>query len=171
MFTGGAGASAMVGPAPGAMIGAFAYAVWGWNRAPAWSPSISFGAAHLERNGVVAVGGIASFTLDTLQVEVCPLWLGVERRVSGRACASGSAGYLTTRGSQTVDPEVHRSPFTSFGGSAALTFLPVWRVEIEATAGFGFPLQRYIYQFQPGVFHQVAAVSLVGGLGVGIRFL
>lgn len=171
LLMGGVGAIALVGPAPSAMVGGAAYAVWGWNRASLWSPSISVRAAHLERNGVVAVGGIASFTLDALQVEVCPLWLGLERRVSARACASGSTGYLTARGSHTIESEVHRSPFTSFGSSAALTFVPVWRVEIEATAGFGFPLQRYVFQFQPGVFHQVAAVSLVGGLGVGLRFL
>jgi hypothetical protein len=166
----GVGGLAIVGPAPAAMAGESVYAAWGWNRNSFWSPVVALTASHAERNGFATTGGTADFTLDSLQFELCPISLGLQGRLGVRACGMGVAGQLAARGGQTVAAQGHTRPFGLFGGSAAVVLHPAWRVEMMLTGGVGVPLQRYAFQFEPAVFYRASAVSLTGGLTVGVRF-
>jgi hypothetical protein len=166
----GAGGIVMGGPAPRSLPGASVYAFWGWDRNSFWSPAIIVAAGHSERNGLAFPGGTANFSLDAVRVDLCPVSVGMHRRFGARACALGMAGALAARGVQTVDAETHRRIFALFGGSLAAIYQPGWRIELVASGSLGFPLQRYAFQFEPTVFHRVEPVSLMAGLGLGIRF-
>lgn len=170
MFAAGASGIGIMGPAPGVMAGASLSVVWGWNRDSRWSPAIVLAAGHLERNGLSFPGGSADFALDALQLELCPVWFGMGRRLGARTCALGMVAALLAKGVQTLAPEAHHRLFAVVGGSVAVIYQPVRRVEIVASAGVGYPLQRYSFQFDPAVFYRVAPVAVMGGLGVGLRF-
>ncbi len=166
----GAGGIVIGGPAPLSLAGASVYAVWGWNRDSPWSPAVTLAAGHSERNGLSFPGGTANFSLDAVQLEVCPVWLGMRRRLGARACALGMMGALAVRGVQTMSPQNHRRFFALFGGSLAVIYQAASRVELVASGGFAFPLQHYAFQFEPRVFYRVETVSMMGGVGVGFRF-
>lgn len=170
IFAAGANGIGMIGPAPKVMAGAALSLVWGWDRDSRWSPAIVLVVGHLERNGLTFPGGRADFALDAVQLEVCPLWFGMGRQWRARSCALAMLGALTAKGAQTLTPASHHRLLTVVGGSVALTYQAAWRVEILASVGVGSPLQRYSFQFEPAVFHQVAPIAVMGGLGAGVRF-
>jgi hypothetical protein len=61
-------------------------------------------------------------------------------------------------------------PFGTAGGTARLGMVLGGRVELRARFGAGATLWRDAFQFSPNVFHRVASVTLVGDVGVGVRF-
>jgi hypothetical protein len=169
LLVGGASGLGIMGPTPRTLVGGSLFAVWGWDRDSLWSPAIAIAVGHSERNGLEQLGGTASFVLTAAQLEVCPVWIGMHRRLGARACALAVAGVLTAEGTQTLAPEVQRRAFALFGGSAALMYEPAWRVVLVASGGLGVPLQRYAYQFEPDVFYRAAPVAVTASLGIGLR--
>ena len=91
-------------------------------------------------------------------------------RLEVRACAAASVGRLAAQGSHTYDPRSVARPFGTAGGTVRLTVPVVWRVEVRARFGVGAALWRDAFEFTPDVFHRVASVTLVGDVGVGVRF-
>jgi hypothetical protein len=60
--------------------------------------------------------------------------------------------------------------FAAAGGTARLALLLPWRLEVRARLGAGATLWRDAFQFNPEVFHRAASVTLVGDVGIGVRF-
>ena len=60
--------------------------------------------------------------------------------------------------------------FATAGGTARLALLLPWRLEVRARLGAGATLWRDAFQFTPEVFHRAASVTLVGDVGIGVRF-
>ena len=90
--------------------------------------------------------------------------------LEARACAAGSLGRLAAEGSQTYEPASVASPFATVGGTVRLAVLFGSRVELRARFGAGATLWRDAFRFNREVFHQVASVTLVGDVGIGVRF-
>jgi hypothetical protein len=114
-------------------------------------------------------GGTARFALDVLGLDACPFRLAVSR-FEARACAAASLGRLAAEGSSTYDPATRTRSFATAGGTARLAILLPWHLEVRARIGAGATLWRYAYQFSPEVFHRAASVTLVGDVGIGVRF-
>jgi hypothetical protein len=106
--------------------------------------------------------------LDLVGLDLCPLRLAVGVEI--RACAAGSLGRLTAQGSNAYDPRSVARPFATAGGTARLSLAFGSRVEARARLGAGATLWRDAFEFSPDVFHRVASVTLVGDVGIGVRF-
>lgn len=159
----------VAGPAPTVMPGAAIEVQAALDRASLWSPAIILTLSHLWSGVRSEIGGDADFVLDLVGLEACPvrltaLWL------EARACAAGALGRLTANGSNTYDPRAVARPFGTAGGAARLGVILGSRVEIRARFGAGATLWRDAFEFSPTVFHRVASVTLVGDVGVGVRF-
>jgi hypothetical protein len=167
----GAGASfqGVSGPAPRLMLGGAVGVVAALDGESILSPGLRLTAAHYQLSGWVAAGGTADFSLDVLQLDVCPL--GIRRaRLGLRGCANATAGRLSARGYDTYAPQARARPFASLGGGAAVTLDLGAHLELEGLLGAGRPLVRDAFEFSPEVFHRVPAVTATFGLGLGLRF-
>jgi hypothetical protein len=141
----------------------------GLDRASVWSPAMMLTLAHTWSGDVVEPLGTAAFTLDLVSLDACPLRL-VVLRVEARACAAGSLGRLAAQGSRTFDPGSVARAFATAGGAARLAVPSGSRVQVRIRFGAGAPLWRDAFQFDRDVFHRVASVTLVGDVGLGVRF-
>lgn len=168
LTVGGAG-EVIAGPAPTAMPGVALEAQAALDRSSIWSPAVILTLSHAWSGVLFEANGRAAFTLDLLGLDACParvvLW-----RLEARACAAGSVGRLAAQGTYTYDPRSVARPFATAGGTVRLTVPVVWRVELRARFGAGATLWRDAFEFSPEVFHRVASVTLVGDLGMGVRF-
>jgi hypothetical protein len=160
---------AIAGPAPTLMPGAALELEAGLDRASLWSPAMMLTLAHAWSGDVVEPLGTAAFTLDLVSLDACPLRL-VVLRVEARACAAGSLGRLAAQGSRTFDPGSVARAFATAGGAARLAVPSGSRVQVRVRVGAGVPLWRDAFQFDRDVFHRVASVTLVGDVGLGVRF-
>ena len=160
---------AIAGPAPTLMPGAALELEAGLDRASIWSPAMMLTLAHTWSGDVVEPLGTAAFTLDLVSLDACPLRL-VVLRVEARACAAGSLGRLAAQGSRTFDPGSVARAFATAGGAARLAVPSGARVQFRVRFGVGAPLWRDAFQFDRDVFHRVASVTLVGDVGLGVRF-
>jgi hypothetical protein len=159
----------IAGPAPTLMPGAALELEAGLERASIWSPAMMLTLAHTWSGDVVEPLGTAAFTLDLVSLDACPLRL-VLLRVEARACAAGSLGRLAAQGSRTFDPGSVARAFATAGGAARLAVPSGSRVQVRIRFGAGATLWRDAFQFDRDVFHRVASVTLVGDVGVGVRF-
>jgi hypothetical protein len=164
-----AAAEVVRGPAPVAMPGVAVEAQAALDRSSIWSPAVILTLTHAWTNELVEPDGHAVFTLDLASLEACPLRVVVSL-LEARLCAAGSLGRLAARGSITYDPRSAARPFATAGGTIRLSVPVVWRVEIRARFGAGAALWRDAFEFSPAVFHRVDSVTLVGDLGIGVRF-
>jgi hypothetical protein len=139
------------------------------DRASLWSPAVLLTLTHAWTGELVEPGGHASFTLDLASLEACPLRVAVSV-LEARLCAAGALGRLSAQGSITYDPRSSARPFATAGGAVRLSVPVVWRVEVRARFGAGATLWRDAFEFSPAVFHRVDSVTLVGDLGIGVRF-
>ena len=71
-----------------------------------WSPAARLRWAHDWLGEWQAPGGTADFTLDSLELDICPVALGTAG-FAARACAAGLGSRIVARGSQTFSPETH----------------------------------------------------------------
>ena len=164
-----AGAGALiVGPAPTVMPGVTLEVQAAQDGASIWSPAAILTLAHVWSGALPESGGTAEFTLDLVGLDLCPLRLAVGLEI--RVCAAGSLGRLTARGSNAYDPRSVARPFATAGGTARLSLAFGSRVEARARLGAGATLWRDAFEFSPDVFHRVASVTLVGDVGIGVRF-
>jgi hypothetical protein len=168
----GASAHAISGPAPRVMPGLAIDVVVARARgtgAPLWSPAVRLRWAHDWLPDWDAPGGRAAFTLDSLELDLCPLAVGTAR-ISAWACAMTQAGRLAAQGSETFLAESHVR-FLVAPGVAALATLRLWqRVDVEASLAAGPSLVRDSFAFRPEVFYRVAAVSISGSAGLRLTF-
>jgi hypothetical protein len=161
----------LVGPAPRLMPGAALYLELGLERAGAWAPSAIWGATHVASPEISRPGGVASFSLDAVSFDACPLRLRIARLVA-RPCASALAGRLLASGSETRNPAGEmRRPFWTVGGSGILSAQLPWLLEASLRVSVGANLVRDSFSFTPEVFHEVGPATFAAslGLGVGLR--
>ena len=159
----------VAGPAPAAMPGVALEVQAALDRTSIWSPAVILTLSHVFSADLSEPDGRATFTLDLLGLDACPVRV-VLLRLEARACAAASVGRLIAQGSHTYDPRSVARPFATAGGTVRLTVPVVWRVEVRARFGVGAALWRDAFEFTPDVFHRVASVTLVGDVGVGVRF-
>ena len=160
---------AFVGPAPGVMPGVALYATVGIDRPTAWSPAVLVGATHAWRSGVEESGGTASFTLNALSLDACPLRFRAAR-LEVRPCVSLLGGGFGAHGTATENPTSEGArPFWVLGAAGEVTLALVWRLEASARVGIGANLVRDSFEFSSVVFHTVGPLTLAGSLGVGVR--
>jgi hypothetical protein len=168
-LTAGVAAAAVVGPAPTPMPGIAIEVQGALDRASILSPALVLTLSHVWSGGQMEPGGIAAFTLDLVALDACPVRVTL-LALEARACAAGSLGRLAAQGSQTYEPASVASPLATVGGTLRLAVLFGSRVELRARFGAGATLWRDAFRFNREVFHQVASVTLVGDVGIGVRF-
>ena len=168
-LTAGVAAEVVAGPAPTAMPGIALQVQGALDRPSIWSPAAILTLSHVWSGALAEAGATAEFTLDLLALDACPLRLAA-LNVEARACAAGALGRLSAQGSNTYDPRSVSRAFATAGGSALLTLVLWSRVELRARLGVGATLWRDAFEFTPEVFHRVASVTLVGDVGIGVRF-
>jgi hypothetical protein len=167
--TAAVGAAAISGPAPILMPGIALEATFALDRASALSPALVVTLAHVWSGGLKESGGTAEFTLDLVGLDACPVRL-ILLRLEARACAVGTLGRLAARGSNTYEPRSVARPFAAAGGTVRLALPLASHVEVRARFGAAATLWRDAFEFTPVVFHRVASVTLVGDVGIGVRF-
>jgi hypothetical protein len=162
-------AQMFVGPAPQVMPGVAVYALAGLERRAPWSPAILLGATHAWQSGA-ARGGMASFELDALTFDVCPLRLRLGG-IQARPCGSVLAGRFSARGTDTINaaPESRR-PFWVVGGAVVASADLFWLLEASARVAVGANLVQDSFEFTPSVFHTVPAITVAASAGVGVRW-
>ncbi len=168
-FTAAILAEAVAGPAPEVVPGPAIEIQAAFDRASILSPALALTFAHLWSDALNEDGGTAGFTLDLVGLDACPVRLGLSR-LEARVCAAGQVGRLAAQGSNTYDPRSVSRPFATAGGTVRFAILLPWRIEVRARFGVGATLWRDAFEFTPEVFHRVASVTLVGDVGIGVRF-
>ena len=163
------GGEVVSGPAPGAMYGLALTATFTMDRHSLLSPAASASVAHVWAPPFAEMGGTAAFSLDTATLDLCPVRLIVSP-LGVAACATGAYGRLSARGTETYSPRVASRPVVTAGGAMVLTVALGTRLEVRGRFGTGASLVRDSFEFTPDVFHRTASVTLVGDLGVGVRF-
>lgn len=166
----GAAASLLWGPAPNVMPGVSIFATFRWNRDSVISPAVQLRASHFWSFGYVAPGGVANFALDSGTVVLCPVWLQ-EHRLSVQLCATGEAGRLLARGTETLNGKTKARPYVALGASVAVEIEFARGIALTTFANGAAPLMRDSFQFLPAVFYEVPVVVLTAGAGVAVRFL
>jgi hypothetical protein len=157
------------GPAPAAMPGLALEVQAALDRASLWSPAVILTLSHVWSGDLAEADGHAAFALDLLGLDACPLRV-VVFRLEARACAAGALGRLSAQGSVTYDPRSVERPFATAGGALRLEVPIGSRVEVRGRFGAGAALWRDAFEFTPDVFHRVGSVTLVGDVGLGVRF-
>ena len=168
-LTPGVFVEAVAGPAPVAMPGPGAEIQAAYDRASILSPALALTFAHLWSGPLREGGGTARFTLDWIGLDACPIRLTV-LRFEARACAAAAVGRLAAEGSNTYEPRSVARAFATAGATARLALLLPWRLELRGRLGAGATLWRDAFQFTPEVFHRAASATLVGDVGLGVRF-
>jgi len=156
------------GPAPTLMPGLAVFAGWERDTGSVLSWKVQLIAARHERDTATADGG-ASFTLDLVTLNVCPVRVGAGAW-RARACAGASAGRLLVEGRDTLATQTRSRPFAAAGGAASLAVSPHPRVEVTASVEPQAALIRDQVSFGPDVFHAVPPVVLFFGLGAAVTF-
>jgi hypothetical protein len=167
------GGEVVSGPAPGAMYGVALTATFVMDRHSLLSPAASASFAHVWAPPFAEMGGTANFSLDMATLDLCPVRL-VASVLGVGACATGAYGRISARGTETYSPRVATRPLVTAGGAVILTVALGARFEVRGRFGAGASLVRDSFAFSfegtPEVFHRTASVTLVGDLGVGVRF-
>jgi hypothetical protein len=160
---------ALAGPTPGVMPGVALYASASTERWGPLSPGVFLGLSHAWRSSVEAPGGTASFFLDAVSLDACP----VRVRLSVFEvwpCASALGGRFSARGAETQNaPDERARPFWVLGGAVTANVALVWQLEASVRLGVGANLVRDSFEFTPVVFHTVAPVTVAASLGLGVR--
>ncbi len=161
---------AFFGVAPGVMPGVALYAIAGFDRPSLWSPSVALGVRHAWRSELQEPGGNASFTLDALTLDACPVrfrW----RAIQARPCGSLLFGRLVALGEQTFNPAAESlRPFWVIGGAALVTADLPARILVSARFALGANLVRDSFEFTPALFHEIPPLSAAAGVGIGMRW-
>ena len=134
-----------------------------------WTPMVRIALMHDRLDDSAAAGGHASFVLDGVELDLCPLAFSAGR-LSGAGCGMALASHLAARGFDTFAPEAHAPFLGALGAAVLLGFRLVRHVELQATLAAGPPLERDAFAFRPAVFFRVAPVILTGGAGLGLTF-
>jgi hypothetical protein len=164
-----AGGQVLLGPAPRAMPGVTVELTVSWDRTSVWSPAARLSASAAWSGALHETGGVATFSLDTLTLDACPLRL-LRWRLEVRACATGTVGRLRAQGSETYQQASVERPFAATGGAAVLTLPLGHALEVSARASAGASWIRDSFAFAPKVFYRGAPLFVAAGLTAGVRF-
>jgi hypothetical protein len=159
-----AAAEAISGPAPGPMYGVVLPGGLTLDRDSIWSPAVLASLAHVGADDFVEPGGTAAFALDMAAIDLCPL------RPPSSLITVACGGTLVLSGSNTYSQRSASRPFATVGGAVVIAVPLGARFELRGRFGAGASLIRDAFEFTPSVFHRVASVTLVGDLGLGVRF-
>jgi hypothetical protein len=168
-LTAGVSGGAIQGPAPTLMAGLGLEVQAGLERGSVLSPALMLSLTHAWSGDVIESDGTAAFSMDLVALDICPARV-VLLRLEARACAAGSFGRLAAHGSNTFDPTSVVRPFATAGGAARLAVPFGARIQVGVRLGAGATLWRDAFEFTPKVFHRAASVTLVGDVGIGVRF-
>jgi hypothetical protein len=151
------------GAAPGVLPGVALYLMAALDRESLWTPALFLGATHAWRSDFAETGGTASFTLDAISLDACPLALrwGL---LAARPCASALVGRLASEGSSTNQGAAR--PYGVAGAALAASFGARW--QLSARLGLGATLLRDQYEFATNVFYRAAPVTFSASLGAGV---
>jgi hypothetical protein len=136
------------------------------------APTLRATAMRTESESVHAItGGDATFTLEALGLEACPVRWQVASSASLVPCAALQAGSLEGRGQSIIDPQSTRRFSASAGASVRLEVeLARWLVA-EIQGGGAAPLVRHDFYFAPSdIVYSVPSVGAFGVIGLGARF-
>jgi hypothetical protein len=155
----------MFGAVPGVLPGGAVYLMAALDRRSVWAPALFLGAMRIWRSDVAENGGAASFTLDAISVDACPLALrwGL---LAARPCASAVRGRLASQGSKTAGALNASRPFEAVGAALAASF--GWRWQLSARLGLGVTLLRDSYEFGTNVFYRAAPLTFSASVGAGV---
>jgi hypothetical protein len=134
-----------------------------------WSPAARLRWAHDWLGGWRAPGGTADFTLDSLELDVCPVALGTPG-FAARACAAAIGSRIVARGSRTYSAENHVEYLMAAGAALWLSLRVAPHVALEGSVVAGASLRRDSFAFRPETFYRVAPITLAGSLGLGVTF-
>ena len=163
----GAGATGVLGVAPGALPSLTAFAQLDRRDRGALRLAARWGRATGEVGAARAI-----FTWPRLQLDACPRFAAraVGRVVLG-ACAGVQLGVLQARGADIVDPLATTRPWVAPVATARARWHPTgrWFAELDLTAAF--PLVRDQFYFEPDTtIHRAPAVvgelAIVAGVSI-----
>ncbi len=134
-----------------------------------WSPAARLRWAHDWLADWQAPGGTADFTLDSLELDVCPVALGTAV-FAARACGAALASRIVARGSQTFSPETHVEYLMAAGAAVWLAARVAPHVALEGSLVAAASLRRDAFAFRPETFYRVAPMTVAGSLGLAVTF-
>jgi hypothetical protein len=166
------------GAAPVALLGGDIWLRGSWERGSVWSPELGMSLGYAQTGNVVRPEGDSNFELGRLGAELCPLRLG-SRSFEFRPCATGEYGRFTSEGRRTFRANRETRPWASLGANAE-GVVHLGYLQLRAVLGVAHPLVRDSVRFgvpactdascEDGVFHRVAVVVGLFGLGAGVSF-
>jgi hypothetical protein len=169
----------VAGPAPTLLYGVGVGAMGVWERGSVLSPAARLSGAHFFGQEYQVAGGTAYFSLNVLNVDLCPARIGNET-IGVFTCGSLAYGVLRAEGRQTNDAKDERLPWWVLGGTLVVVARPVPPLEVQLFGTLGSPLvSDMAFQFgcadgatgcEPNVFHEVPAVTAQGGFALGVFF-
>lgn len=135
-----------------------------------WRPSLGL-TGNFARGTTSRAAGSAEFEWTALQLAICPVGWQPNPVWDLRACATVQAGRLRAAGFATINP-AEQSSFWSAAGAlleARVQLIePLW---LGASGGLDLPFSRERFYLEPSqTLHQVPALGVSFGLGVGLRF-
>jgi hypothetical protein len=151
------------------MPGFSGYVMVGVEEASPWSPAFAIGGASSWSPDLEQSGGTASFTLDVVTIEPCPLRFPLPP-FAVRVCASGIIGRFSATGSNTQNPSREKRPFVALGALGTLAWDVGSHVEVSARVAPRVSLFQDAFEFGDRVFHTVRPLTLSASLGVGLRW-
>ena len=134
-----------------------------------WSPAARLRWAHDWLADWRAPGGTADFTLDSLELDVCPVALGTAG-FAARACAAAIGSRVAARGSQTFMAQSHAEYLVAVGASLWVTLRVAPHIALEGSLAAAPSLRRDSFAFDPNTFYRVAPMTFTGSLGLGVTF-
>lgn len=140
-----------------------------WQRPSLWAPTLRLSGARAVRDDLREVGGVASFQLTALTLDLCPALLQ-HGTFALRPCGFVQGGRVVARGTETFEPREAQRPWWVAGVSAVLSWEPTAFVALLAVARLGRPGVRDTFEFEPLVFHSVPPWAPSASVGLEVRF-
>jgi len=134
-----------------------------------WLPALQLRASRQWAADWHTAWGVASFRLDTLRLDVCPVGLRWSV-LTARACLAGGLGSLQARGSATYAPRSRSRSWIDTGATLAVSadLGRLWQLGVNV--GLVLPWQRDRFAFRPEVFHRVSPLCWTFDVRIGLRF-
>lgn len=171
-FDGGAAATLLVGPLPGAAFGAEAH---GLLVPPGWPALEGYGAIYPGSTKAIAGGGETTVSFAVLGGGICPLQHHGDR-LHAYACVQGQLGVISARSKGlTVDVPNEHLPFLASAVAMRASLRLVGPLAVRAGAGFVVPWLRHRFEYVDGAgaereLHRMAPVAFQTDLGLGVIF-